>query len=412
MKHELLDRLRRTGKPIVLSGAGAVGKAVLRELERQEIAVAAVCDGSAKVAGTDFHGVGVIHTPRLRAYFDDALVVISVIPIADVVDVLHMQGFTDWVAAGPLLEGMDTAQDAPEIDGAKYSIESCIICHRAFLAPNKVFLSNVDLIITERCSLKCRDCANLMQYYERPRNVPLDTIFRAIDALCALADEIMEMRVIGGDAFMNKDWPRVVEKLIGEPKIRRILMYTNGGIVPGTETAALLKHPKVILIVTDYGPLSRNLNRLRAFFNEHAIAYRIFRVDNWTDCASLQKHDRTPEENARVYRECCAKSTLSLSDGRLFRCPFAANADRLAAVPEFPDDFIDILAGDGSPDDLARRRRRLFDYVQNKEVLGVCDYCNGRPLSGNEIVPAVQTDKPLAYRHYPRPALPDSMQPT
>jgi hypothetical protein len=401
MKNEFLNRLRHAQKPIVLSGAGVVGEAVLALCQHYDIRVAAVCDGSTKVAGTDFHGFTVIHSPQLSEHFDDALILISAAAIKDVVDLLQVHGFNDWVAAGPLLEGIDTDQNAPELDYAKFSIESCITIHRGFLQPEMVFLRSVDIIITERCSLKCKDCANLMQYYERPRNVPLDLIYQSIDALCALADEIMEMRVIGGDAFMNKNWPQVVKKLTGEPKIKRVLIYTNGAIVPAVDTVPVLKHPKALSIVTDYGLLSRNMGKLRVFFAEHGIAHRILSFDSWLDCASVEKHNRTPDDNVRVYQECCAKNMLSLSDGKLFRCPFAANADRLAASPEFPADYVNVLS-EKAGDDIATRRQELVDYVLHKDVLSICDYCNGRPLAGKEVEPAMQIEKPLTYQHYPR----------
>lgn len=93
---------------------------------------------------------------------------------------------------------------------------------------------------------------------------------------------------------------------------------------------------------------------------------------------------------------------LSLSDGKLFRCPFAANADRLAAVPDIPGDYVDLLSRKHATDDNALRRE-ITDYVLNKDYLEICDYCKGRPLSGDEVTPAVQTAKPLAYFKHGRP---------
>lgn len=398
MKQGLIDRLKNSEKPLILNGAGVVGEAVLDFCQAHGFPVAAVCDGSVKVTGSDFHGYRVIHTSRLKEHFADALVLISAAAIKDVVDLLQAQGLNDWIAAGPLLEDEDTQQDAPEVDARKFSIETCIDCHRGYLEPDKVFLRSVDIIITERCSLKCRDCSNLAQYYQRPKNVPLQLIDRSIDALCAVVDEIMELRVIGGDAFMNKDWPKVVARLIGESKAKRIVIYTNGTIVPKDEYAPLLSHPKVLTVVTDYGALSRNLPSLRSYFDRHQIAHRILTVDSWLDCATIDKHERTEEGNQRLYQECCAKNMLSLSDGKLFRCPFAANADRLAAVPDLPDDYVDILAGD--EDEL---RHRIKSYVLRNTPLSICDYCSGRPLSGSEVMPAVQTTKPLPYFSYDRP---------
>jgi ATP-dependent Clp protease ATP-binding subunit ClpA len=58
MKYELLERLRQTAKPIVLSGAGTVGEIVFQKLQRWEIA--AVCDGNLNLARTNFHSNDIV----------------------------------------------------------------------------------------------------------------------------------------------------------------------------------------------------------------------------------------------------------------------------------------------------------------------------------------------------------------
>lgn len=393
MTAEAIARLRRNPKPLVVSGAGIVGETVIEWCGQNGIRVDGVCDGSVKVAGSDFHGYRVIHTPRLKDRFPDALVLVTVAAIRDVVGVLNEHGFEDWMAAGPLLEDCDVAQPEAALDARKFAIETCIACHAGFLHPDRVFLRSVDLIITERCSLKCRDCANLMQYYQRPQNVDFDLLMRSIDRLCAAADEVRELRIIGGDALMNKQWPQIVERVLGEDKIKRVVIYTNGAIVPSAEQAMLLRHAKVLMIVTDYGPLSRKLGELRVFLADHGIAHRILQVDSWLDCASLDKHDRSGGDNAHVYQACCAKNMASLSDGRLFRCPFAANADRLGAVPDNAGDCVDLVGGA----DIVTTRRELMAYLGRVTPLATCDYCNGRPLSGKEVPPAVQVEAPRAY---------------
>jgi len=398
MRAAILERLRTTHKPIILSGAGIVGEKLIGLCRDLDIPISGVCDGSAIMTGSCFFGHTVIATAELARQFPDPLVLISVAAIRDVVALLAEQDIDDWVAAGPLLENIDFTQSSTEIDFIKFSIESCITIHRAFLDPEWLFLRSVDLIITERCSLKCKDCANLMQYYERPRNVPMEMIEQSIDAMCAIADEIMEIRIIGGDAFMNKEWPRVVAKLLTEDKIRRIAIYTNGAIVPSEEQSSLLRHPKVLLVITDYGPLSRKMAALKTYLACHEVSHRILTVDSWLDCASIEKHSRSYDENVKIYQECCAKNMLSLSDGKLFRCPFAANADRLAAVPDLQGDYVNVLAS--AP--LTEIRQQVKNYLDHKDTLAICDYCAGRPLSGNEIPPALQIEKPLAYIKYER----------
>jgi len=78
---------------------------------------------------------------------------------------------------------------------------------------DKFHVSNVDIVITERCSLKCKDCANLMQYYARPNNSDHELLFRSVDKLMKCIDNLYEFRVLGGDPFMNKKMYEIINKL-------------------------------------------------------------------------------------------------------------------------------------------------------------------------------------------------------
>ena len=66
-------------------------------------------------------------------------------------------------------------------------------------------MRSVDIVITEKCSMKCVDCSNLMQFFEKPINYKIEDMTEAIDLICSYAHEIYEFRVIGGEPFMNKD---------------------------------------------------------------------------------------------------------------------------------------------------------------------------------------------------------------
>lgn len=43
-----------------------------------------------------------------------------------------------------------------------------------------VILNSIDFIVTERCSLRCRDCSNLMQYYKNPVDEDMQLQFEAL----------------------------------------------------------------------------------------------------------------------------------------------------------------------------------------------------------------------------------------
>ncbi|MBT8342132.1 MAG: hypothetical protein KJP07_19170 [Desulfatitalea sp.] len=405
MKQEILNRLKRGDLPVIIGGAGIVGQVLFNICSEEGIFVECFCDGSIKASGSTFCGKQVVHTPELKSRYDDALVLISAAAIKDVVDLLTDMGFGNWYAGGLLLKDMDVSQDV-KLDYRKFAIENCILCHDAFMHPDKIFIRSIDLIITERCSLRCKDCSNLMQYYEKPENVNRELLLKSIDAFFAVVDEVMDFRIIGGETFMNKEWPVFVKRISrqrrkNDPQIKRIVLYTNGTIVPKEKDLACLQNDKVLVIATDYGSMrSRRLDELVKVLESRRIAYHVLKVDEWLDCATIQPHDRTPEENQSIFRKCCAKNMLTLSDGKLFRCPYAANAARLSAVPDYRQDYIDLFEAPLDTHTISITKDALRHYLFHQTNLQTCDFCNGRPLSGKEVRPAEQASGPLAYYKY------------
>ena len=285
----VLDELRAAGAPVVICGAGVVGEVLLGVCRDEGIEVACFCDSSVKVAGTTFCGLEVLYTPDLGQRFDDAALLISVASIKDVVQLLERSGFARWWAGGLLLEDLDVDQggDDPALDYTKFAMENAILCHRGYLDPARLFLRSVDLIITERCSLTCRGCSNLTQYYAKPQNVSINELQRDIDAFCRVVDEVMDFRILGGDALMNRQWHQVVQRMCDEPAARRVVLYTNGVLMPHDAGVPALRHPKVLVVVTDYGHLSRRLAELRRLLQDERVAHHVLQVDDWLDCSEI-----------------------------------------------------------------------------------------------------------------------------
>jgi len=404
IKEDIVRKIKNKQMPVVIYGAGIVGKVLLSICKKEGIEVECFCDSSEKVKTTHskFCDMEVIYAYDLKTRYKDAIFLISVAAIKDTVDLLHELGFSNWHAGGLLLNDLDVSQNQTEsaIDYTKFAIESCILCHDGYLNPNKLFFRSIDFIITERCSLKCKDCSNLAQYYEKPKNCDGDMLLKSIDVFCMIVDEVMEFRVIGGDVFMNPEWPVVVKRLNKKPKIRRIVLYTNGTLIPNKKDLSCLKHEKVLVVISDYGALSKKLAKLKQMFEQNKIAYHILEVEEWLDCAAIRPHHRSVDQNKEIFKKCCAKNMPTLSDGKLFRCPYAANAFRLSAVPDIKTDYIDLFQEPLDAKSIWEMKNKVRSYILHKDYLETCNYCNGRPLSGPEVQPAIQADKPLAYRRY------------
>jgi glycosyltransferase involved in cell wall biosynthesis len=258
------------------------------------------------------------------------------------------------------------------------------LCRRKAQAryPQRAAIRTVDLIITEKCSMRCQDCANLMQYYEHPIDESSAALFDMVDAFLRNVEEIGEVRVIGGEPLMNRDCHRIVEKLTGQEKVRKVVIYSNGTIPLRDEQIDSMRNEKVLFAITDYGSLSRNLGRLTGQLDRYGIAYIARPAEGWTDCSSIEKHNRTPQQQMEVFENCCARSLFTLSAGRLYRCPFAANAARLQAIPDLPGDYV-VVTTDSRAD--------IERLAVDAKYLEACDYCTGRNPKDPTIVPAIQS---------------------
>ena len=367
------------------------------------IEVECFCDNNINKTKSTLCGVNIIHVRDLKTKYTDAHFIISAADVKDVVNQLHGLGYSKWHASSLLLRDFDVSQyqfSAPA-DFVEFAVSTCLLCHDNYLNPDKLFLRSVDIIITERCSLKCRDCSNLMQYYKKPRDCDIGEIMQSIDAFCALVDEVNEFRIIGGEPFMNKEIHMVVKRLIDEPKVRRIVIYTNGTIVPSERQLEYLKNNKVLFIITDYGVLSKKLSVLTQLLQQNNITFYILKIQGLADFAKIARHYRDIEQQKDLFKSCCAKNLVTLSSGKLFRCPFAANADRLRAVPEFKDDYIDILPKESGDINIYELKKKIRKYLIEKDFLETCDYCSGRLYeTPSDLQPAIQMDKPLEYEQY------------
>lgn len=393
-KKDIFNEIRAKNLPVIISGAGVVGEVLLTLCQNEGINVECFCDNSEKVAQSKFCGLEVIYAPFLKNKYKDAVILISVVAIKDVVDLLNSLRFFNWYAGGLLLKDLDIFQNQPDasLDYAKFAIENCILCHEGYLNPDKLFFRSIDLIITERCSLRCKDCSNLMQYYEKPKDCDTEMLLKSIDSFCAVIDEVMDFRIIGGETFINREWPIIFKRLINEPKAKRVVLYTNGTIIPNEQYIPCLQNNKVLIIITDYGILSRNLGALKQMLEKNKITHYVLTAPEWLDCSAITPHNRSIDQKKEIFKICCAKNMATLSDGKLFRCPYAANAHRLSAVPDNQSDYIDLFQ--------KVAKEQVRNYILNKDYMEICEYCNGRPLSGKEVQSAVQINKPVVYHKY------------
>ena len=391
---------------VVLFGAGDIGELSNYSLNRLGIEIDFFCDNNIKKHGTKYLGVEVISLDALKKLDRNINIFISNNYVDTISKNLEKEGFKKVYNCSELLKNTDFSKTKsvglhpwtqhPLKIERRIDFYNKMCFKNEFVSKGLLNIKSLDVQITERCSLKCIDCSNLMQYYERPDNSNLEQLFLAMDRFMSCVNKVYEFRVIGGDPFMNKEMHKVVDKLKEYDQVEKITIYTNAKIIPKGANLSCLKHKKVILDISNYGPICKNHDEIIKVLDENNISYSTTFISIWQDCGRiLPFQKRTEEENKKKFSDCCNSDILSLLHGKLYRCPFSANAHNLNAIPKNENDTVDLCDETISIDNL---KEQIKEITYNKDFLTACFYCNGRDYAVAEIQSAKQTRKPLQYK--------------
>ena len=405
---------------IFIFGADIAGKIVKKIFDELGVNVSGFIDNNKNKTDVVLDGVNVLHAGEFIKNQDKKVIVfIASTYISDIIRQLEDAGFYNWVPImnflnyysedifrsllkGDLRKNHSGGEFTNDFD--IFVLDNMRNSQIKYLEEGNLYIRSVDIVITEKCSLKCHDCSNLMQYYEKPLNIEYEHVKNEIDNITDVADEINELRIIGGDAFMNKDFAAIVNYAASKENVNKVVIYTNGTIAPNIEKIKQISNSrKIFVFITTYGELSGNSEKLAQALTTFDIQFNKQPAYGWTDCGHIAKFERSDKERSVIFKNCCAKHFTTVTDNKVFRCPFAANLHRLKATPVFKDDFIELKdTKELDENGVLQYRENMSNYLNEVASIKYCDYCNGRTYGDPEITPGVQTKKILQYLKFER----------
>jgi len=261
------------------------------------------------------------------------------------------------------------------------------------LNPNCVILSAVEVIITEKCTLKCKNCANLLQYYSHPQHINIQQVIRDIDLLMEHVDFIHTLSLIGGETLMVKEIPEILSHI---QKYKKKYFYlsitTSGTIVPSEQTLSAMRKANVFVSISDYGDKSAKLNMLVAEFKKYKITYFIPKKDWRYIQQVVNDQNRKIEEINRVFQE-CPTNCNSLLNGKLYLCPFLAHGDSLKIFPVDRRNYIALT-------DKSITKEDIREWQLRENTPPGCRYCSGNSPDLPLIPTAEQVAQALPYHKF------------
>ena len=409
--------VKRSNNDVFIFGADIAGKVVKRLLDKSDLKISGFIDNNRNKCVEAIDNIPVFHAESLNQLDKNSVILIASTYIDDIISQLEALNFYNWAPITFIIEHHKQVDFRNLIRGnlqknhaggeftqdfVDFAITNMVNSQKKYLNKSLLFIRSIDLILTEKCSLKCKDCANLMQYYQEPKNIEKQELIDDLADLMAVADEVNEIRIIGGEPLMNKDFHQISKIASSYDKIKKVVIYTNGTICPPDIKLQELKNEKIFVFITTYGKLSRNAQKLVDKLEELKIQYNCQPAYGWTECGGIGVWGRTDLENTEIFRNCCAKHFTTMTDGKIFRCPFSANVERLMAIPEAESDFISLRGIRNQTHKIEDTKKKLRWFLREKPFLSACDSCNGRTYGDPEITPGIQTKAPIEYTLFDR----------
>lgn len=381
------------GAEIIVYGASVYGEIAYRLLENISIKPSCYCDRAAR--DETFLGIKVIRPEELIAHKDAWVLIASADYFHEIREALSAYGIKRICNMSYLLQNceVDMATLSRRGQDIYRNKNNYIDVVHQRQADGNLNFTRLQYVVSERCTLRCRDCTHLMQYYRSPKNVDLGSYKEAFDRIVRISDNISEIRILGGEPFINPDMHKIIEWWQDSPKIGIFTIYTNGTLVPSEQCLAILKNGRCRVRISDYGHNSERIKKVAEVLAQNDIEYYINKCEAWADAGDLHKRNRIEADNVKLFADCYERECITFLHGKLHRCPRSAHAMNLGAMPDIPEDYVDVAGWEGTDEELVKRIRKL----QSKKVITACDYCDGPSTKRFDIPPAIQVKQPLDF---------------
>lgn len=264
---------------------------------------------------------------------------------------------------------------------------------------NFSYIEEMTLLITQKCTLRCKHCSIVSPYLENPHNRGLELVKEDIDILFEKMDYIWKLSVIGGEPFLHPNFFEIVQYLEEnyKDKYNHIHIVTNATVCPSDEVIKYMKLHDFKVSVSDYLPFLTNeitkdkiRNTLKKF-GEFKLDYFLFENAKWVDFGFVDNQESEERESVDLinYFDLCNSGCKGFLNKHFIFCTPAFYAD-IALNKKVYDEM------DGDNYFMTDNPIELLEWTlgySEKGYLDMCKYCNGNVSINQHVVsPAIQME--------------------
>ena len=241
------------------------------------------------------------------------------------------------------------------------------------------------------CTLRCRDCCNLIPYMPQT-SYDEEEIFKNLEYITKDI-KIDTLQIQGGEPFTHKNIGKIIEYCANNTQISKIEIASNGTILPDDDTICILKKysEKVCIRFSEYKCTENKRNLIVEKLKNKgikAIEYDfVYGTGEWFDLGDLDTVKEIDRKEIKItYDKCPNKSCWTLAQNLFAGCGRMVSYLHLKDEKIIGNNIIDI-------DELRRGNRPFIDVFQifekkyNEEESDLCGYCR---ITGKLLPAAIQ----------------------
>lgn len=253
----------------------------------------------------------------------------------------------------------------------------------------EIFLPSLEVFITERCTLRCRDCSHLIPRYQSPADYSIDEIIKHLQNILKVVEKISDLIILGGEPLLHKGLCRILEWGYEQEQIGYLTIVSNGSVMPDEKLLSVLEKTKTRIRLSNYGKYSIKLNDIQKTCKEKGISCFV-NDELWTDMGRIYKHNYKKEELKEIFTDCPFSYALLLLKGKIYRCAHVAHLNNLQIIDSHVHDSVDV--SEITMKNVNEKKQEMREYME-VEYLEGCDLCNGIKNSVQGIEPAIQVER-------------------
>lgn len=278
--------------------------------------------------------------------------------------------------------------------GFKENVDFCYLEHFItvikWFSNNEVYINEVHLSITTKCTLSCEKCNMFMTKYSSPAHMDIERLKEDIDTVFSKVDKVSTFALLGGEPFL---YPRLYELLCYlcnnyNDKISTIEMITNGTIIPEADILELLCKKKIFVRISDYSITVKYSEKLAQLINtleKYSINYFLNSSLSWLDFGFPENPISLPDEKVYQHMLDCSPAFKGINDKKLYYCHIVWSADQCGIYKEKDTDYLNLLK-------CSKKEVVYYTLGIMENYTSLCKYCAGC-ASDNKMVIDVAVQK-------------------